>query len=344
MYIPQVLQPRAGMYITNGTDPIVSYDREWFTTTNMGMIAFAGTLLIHISNAMVSTQLNFKHRAPSMFTAAMFQSVISIGCHLSRVSDYFWETNCNFKPYFNNFCYWFSTAVVMGVYIWRIAQACQFFNFALSIGLILQVLKFAGALALTLEMTMGKGYFQECHFAAPPQMFTYLLGSELLCYSALIAAWFALMAYQRWGKKSHWRKALFRHGGIYTVVGCSFCLILECMILTGNTFGILVDAIMQIKWSAESLALTRQLQAYHHEIQGLNDPMSTSHEARRPPRRHHRPQRSQITDSDGMITANSGSTAIALGSSRQHRSTKDEKSFSMASFPMSASPDISIEM
>ncbi|KAJ1970890.1 hypothetical protein H4R34_005918, partial [Dimargaris verticillata] len=174
------LVARAGMVLTQGDNPTVTFDKEWFLKTNTGMIAFAATFIIHVSNAIVSTRLNFKHRAPSMFTVAMFQALTAVGCHISRTSDYFFNTDCIAKPYINNFCYWFSTALTLAVFSWRLAHAMpRFMNAGLAIGLILQTTKFVTILVFTINMAVSYGYFQECAFEAPPVNFVLMVGGEI---------------------------------------------------------------------------------------------------------------------------------------------------------------------
>ncbi|KAJ1972728.1 hypothetical protein H4R35_004513 [Dimargaris xerosporica] len=161
------LVARAGMVLTQGDNPTVTFDKEWFLKTNTGMIAFAATFIIHASNAIVSTRLNFKHRAPSMFTVAMFQALTAVGCHISRTSDYFFSTNCIAKPYINIFCYWFSMALTLAVFSWRLAHAMpRFMNAGLVIGLALQTTKFVTVLIFTInmvfrKMTWRRGLYQD---------------------------------------------------------------------------------------------------------------------------------------------------------------------------------------
>ncbi|KAJ1992523.1 hypothetical protein H4R33_000979 [Dimargaris cristalligena] len=252
--------------IQDGPDPVVNYDRHWFNTTSMAMIALAGTLLIHISNAVTSVRLNFKHRIPSLFLVAMIQSLVAVGCHFCRSSDFFFVTDCQFKPYLNNFCYALSTGLIIAGFSWQLAKATPYFWSFMFFGLLCQGAKHIPAIIYTVHMTVGTGYFQECHYATPPfDAFLFLI-SEIMVYATMILAWAVIIPIRVYRHNQPWKSAIYYYGAIYTVVCCILGMAILCMIITGHTFDLHLEVFFQSKWAIESMALTAQLKRLHQEL------------------------------------------------------------------------------
>ncbi|KAJ9069378.1 hypothetical protein DSO57_1019051 [Entomophthora muscae] len=77
----------------------------------MAMVAFSATLIVHINCFVNSCRVVQRGgRYPWLRWWNMFQATCAVSCHLCRISDYFFPTDCNFKGYYNFVSY--NTAIL----------------------------------------------------------------------------------------------------------------------------------------------------------------------------------------------------------------------------------------
>lgn len=86
---------------------VVSFDREWFATFNMAMVAFSATLVVHVNCFANSCRLVHRGgRYRWLRWLNLFQASCAVSCHLCRISDYFFPTDCDFKGFYNFVSYY----------------------------------------------------------------------------------------------------------------------------------------------------------------------------------------------------------------------------------------------
>ena len=108
---------------------LVNIEKEWFINFNMAMIIFSATLVIHINCLWNSTILLRKLRSNKIIQFNFIQACFAVSCHLNRITDYFFKTNCQFKGYYNWISYGIAATImdIISVYrIWKFMKKSTF--------------------------------------------------------------------------------------------------------------------------------------------------------------------------------------------------------------------------
>ncbi|KAJ1974597.1 hypothetical protein H4R34_004661 [Dimargaris verticillata] len=252
------------------TDHTVTFDRTWFTLLNLAMIAYASTLMVHISNLLVTTYLYRKRPRLPVFLFTWLQAIGAVSCHLSRMTDYFFTANCHVKGYYNYSCYLVSTSLLITIWMLRASQALpkatQYIwgGSALLIGT-----KVVGFVCLMHRFSSTAGKFFDCKTGPTPEGLYFMFGTELVVYAALTSFWAAVVGYRRSCQTVNqptWHQALTADGAGYSLAIGSLGLILNLLVVTSVQTNVYVEIPLQIKWAVESALTVKQVMAYHRQL------------------------------------------------------------------------------
>ncbi|KAJ1968831.1 hypothetical protein H4R35_006315, partial [Dimargaris xerosporica] len=251
-------------------DHTVTFDRTWFTLLNLAMVAYASTLVVHISNLLVTTYLYHKRPRLPIILFTWLQAIGAVSCHLSRMTDYFFTVNCHVKGYYNYSCYLVSTSLLIAVWMLRASQALpKAKQYIWGGSALLAGAKAIGFVGLMHRFSSTTGKFFDCKTGPTPEGLYFMFGTELVVYAALTSFWAAVVGYRRscrTVKQPTWHQVLAADGAGYSLAIGSLSLLLDLLVITSVQTNIYVEVPLQIKWAVESALTVKQVMAYYRKL------------------------------------------------------------------------------
>jgi len=98
---------------------IVEIDTTWFLWFNTVLLAFAMTFIVHFNCLYNAVLLLKRHPKNKLFWMSVIQNMCAVACHISRVTDYFFLTDCHVKPFHNYIQYWISNCIMDLIVLYR---------------------------------------------------------------------------------------------------------------------------------------------------------------------------------------------------------------------------------
>ncbi|RKP38397.1 hypothetical protein BJ085DRAFT_38908 [Dimargaris cristalligena] len=275
---------------TWNSDTVVQVDHQWFTNLNLAMLAYAASLVVHFSNFLVSSALFWKHRHSALFAFLWVHALLAISCHFSRMSDYFFSTNCQFKGYYNYSMYLIATSLALVIWTVRAVQALPApapvpsmasrqmlprpltgsHRMVLAVGSVLACGKVAGFLAMFHSyFEAAVGQFSSCDVAPTPTGINLIFIPELAIYVTMLLLWSGIIYYRlRIAHPQPWSlsDALYHDGARYNLTIGILSTTLAALILATFQTGIYVEVPVQIKYAVDSLFTVKQMVDHHRDI------------------------------------------------------------------------------
>ncbi|KXN72768.1 hypothetical protein CONCODRAFT_68773 [Conidiobolus coronatus NRRL 28638] len=96
--------------VSNGPETQIPmmFEKGWYLMLNMALIAYSATFIIHFNAFINAVKMFYRRSRTWVHQIHLAQATGPVTCHLCRMSDYFWATNCIFKGYYNHVSYFFS--------------------------------------------------------------------------------------------------------------------------------------------------------------------------------------------------------------------------------------------
>ncbi|ORX96206.1 hypothetical protein K493DRAFT_301053 [Basidiobolus meristosporus CBS 931.73] len=255
----------AGTHQLNAGD-MVTFDTTWYNTMNMAMLIFSATLIVHISNAYRAFRMYTKHPSNYLFIMNVVETCSGVSCHLCRVSDYFFVTDCHFKGYYNGVFYYISTALVMGIFVIRCYRVTPLRYVFLFIMVSFHITKLISALMYVFGLDAKVGTFRECVALPGGISMPFLLETEIYMNAVLFVWWIGVLV-RLLSRKSYKFGSLIRDEGAgYTMLSNLFTITLMTMVVQNTTLGLNPEVLLQTKWAIESKLLIED--SASHSSQG----------------------------------------------------------------------------
>ncbi|KAK9763590.1 hypothetical protein K7432_009598 [Basidiobolus ranarum] len=249
---------------------LVTFEVEWYLMTNMAMLIFSATLIVHISNAYRSLQLNRQFPSNKYFIFNMLESFAGVSCHLCRISDYFFMTDCHFKGYFNVVFYYISTGLATMIMGHRCFADTPLRHVYGMITILLHVVKLCTTLKFAVTLVNITGKFSECLPILDVKAFITMLMTEITLNAFLFAWWMVIVGIRIYQQPDRYSK-VFREGGAgYTMVSAAVNLILLSCMVNNVSFGLNPEVLLQTKWAIESKMCIAQLEALAKDMRRGN--------------------------------------------------------------------------
>ncbi|KAK9709172.1 hypothetical protein K7432_009204 [Basidiobolus ranarum] len=247
-------------------EDLVTFDTTWYNMMNMAMLIFSATLIVHISNAYRAFRMYTKHPSHHLFIMNVVETFCGVSCHLCRVSDYFFVTDCHFKGYYNGVFYYVSTALVTGIYCLRCYRVSplKFIYAFIMVGF--HVAKFASEVDYSLGLDAKVGTFRECATTPGGISFPFLIFTEVYMNAVMLVWWAAAIIYLVRKKSDTLKNLLEGEGAGYTMVSNIVTIVLFTMVIQNVTLNLNPEVLIQTKWAIESKLCVQQMHTYHLKL------------------------------------------------------------------------------
>lgn len=174
---------------------LVQVDVPWFVGFNVVLMAFALTFVVHFNCLLLSAYL-FKRRTRWWVAwLCLLQAATAMACHTSRLTDFFFATDCSFKPYHNYTMFLISCCTIDLLFVFHIAvdrlvkgsATAAVRVFWLAMGVVPSVAKSVFMVLTIASMQAITGPFGICSFTMNTGFFHLALAVWAIHHSAMLA-------------------------------------------------------------------------------------------------------------------------------------------------------------
>jgi uncharacterized membrane protein YcgQ (UPF0703/DUF1980 family) len=256
---------------------------QWYLMLNMAMLIFSATFIIHANCFINALTMYWRHSRKWIHKFHLFQTACAVGCHLCRVSDYFWVTDCYFKGYFNYVSYFIGVFVMDGIQVWKfnhiiIKQAHKFPRITkwfslLTFGYIGITTKIVLSILIgtIIQSTVGVATF--CVANLPQIAFVGVVGSDIVYHIFTLVWSFYLVINQYIGYRNEFPttktqllptrfiKQIGLNSEILYLMASDLCIIVFFgLVYFGLTGLVNPEVFMQIKWAIHTKCISQMMQ------------------------------------------------------------------------------------
>ncbi|KAK9722198.1 hypothetical protein K7432_002830 [Basidiobolus ranarum] len=255
------------MESSSSNELTMRFTSAWYIWANLCVLMYSFTLVVHVCNAYTSLRLLSKLPKNFLIQLGSIHATSAIICHISKISDFFFVTNCQLKVILNPSCYYVSTTMLAAVLYRRCYFSLPCGRPLFFIGsIIIFGLKLSGSMLRLITITVVPGVFHECQSTTPPSSSSIFIGIEIAVNAYLIFWWLIILAFRVYRQSRSWQVAICKDGGAYTVTSAVSTIIFYSLLMNGIVFGLSTDVLFQLQWAIQSMLCTQQLVNYYHDI------------------------------------------------------------------------------
>ncbi|KAJ9060437.1 hypothetical protein DSO57_1030931 [Entomophthora muscae] len=96
--------------------------KSWFEGFNVVLMAFSLTFVVHVNCLVLSAYLVTRRAGWWPAWLSLLQAATAMACHTSRLTDFFFDTDCSVKPYHNYTMFCISCCTIDILLVFHIAQ------------------------------------------------------------------------------------------------------------------------------------------------------------------------------------------------------------------------------
>ncbi|ORX95619.1 hypothetical protein K493DRAFT_301354 [Basidiobolus meristosporus CBS 931.73] len=269
------------MSSSTDNDSNLRFSGAWFIWINLSLLIFSFTLVVHVRNSFTSLRLLAKIPSDLLFWFGAVQSTAAIFCHISKMTDYFFTTNCSFKSIFNPTFYYISTTALAAVLYRRCYFSIRYGRHLFFAGaMVVFGMKLSGLVVLLSNFSPAPAVFRECKSMLMHIPSTIYFGIEI-CMNAYVMLWWLIILGDRvYLQDKPWRGAIRKDGSSYTLASTASTILFASLLMNGVVLGLSTDVLNQVQWAIQSMLCTQQLVEYYHDVKVIlptvNESLSTT--------------------------------------------------------------------